>query len=328
MTMQRVRRLVLFALAVLGVWSSRVPGAHAQDDAVTRLRARVAAAPADSSLRCQLSFALVGTSTFEEARSLAEASIVALDALPRPLPGRTRNTLAACLYNRGRAHEGLAHPREAAADYVRSISLRTNATILARLEALAPGMRRDLPVSALVALDHREGNGERDVTPIPDVPIVRVTGPDGPWQFLGARVSEQGGFTSLALYAIRWRAEVPSILRLDQWTQDDNGASMTVGSARTQEVPGVGPVASLHVRAEGGGTCGRMDGFMDFEHEVTVLVALGGTATRSRVLVTSQHDCSDPVEMTLRLTGADVTVSRSRAGELEVGTYPLASLLQ
>jgi len=326
--MHRVPFIVLLALATLGAWCGWAPGACAQDDAVTRLRARVAAAPADSSLRCQLAFALVGTSAFEEARTLAEASIVSLDAMPRPLPGRTRNTLAACLYNRGRAHEGLSHPREAALDYVRSISLRSNATILARLEALAPGMRPDLPASALVALDHREGDGEGSVTPIPDAPIVRVTGPDGPWQFLAAQVSEQGGFTSLALYAIRWRAEVPTVLRLDEWTQDDNSASMTLASARTQEVPGVGQVTSFRVSATGGGTCGRMDGFMDFVHEATVLVALGGPTVRSRVLVTSQHDCSDPVEMTLRLTGAQVTVSASRGGELDVGAYPLATLFQ
>jgi len=318
----------LFALAVLGSSSSWASHASAQEDAVTRLRARVAAAPSDASLRCQLAFALVGTSTFEEARTLAEASIVALDALPRPLPGRTRNTLAACLYNRGRAHEGLTHPREAALDYVRSLSLRSNATILTRLEALAPGMRRDLPASALVALDHREGDGEDGVTPIPDATIVRVTGPEGPWQFLTARVSEQGGFTSLALYAIRWRAEVPSVVRLDEWTQDDDSASMTLGASRTLSVPGVGAVASFTLRAEGGGTCGRMDGFMDFQHQATVLVSLGGSTVRSRILVTSQHDCSEPIEMTLRVTDADVNVSASRGGELDVGSYPIASLVQ
>lgn len=321
----------LSSFLVLAVLLSTVAApvvVSAQDDAVTRLRARLASAPQDSSRRCELAFALVGVGTFEEARTLADASVVALDALPRPLPGRTRNTLAACLYNRGRAHEGLSHPTEAATDYVRSLALRTNATILTRLEALAPGMRRDLPASALVALDRRAADGEGGVSLVPDAPIVRVTGTEGPWQFVAARVSEQGGFTSLAVYAIRWRGDVPAVFRLDEWTQDDNSAGLRVGPAQTMTVAGIGDVAVVAASAAGGGTCGRMDGFMDFEHEVTILVALGGAHPRSRVLVTSQSDCSEPVHMGIRVTANGVSVTSSRGGELDVGTHAIASLLQ
>lgn len=134
--------------------------AQAQDDAVARLRAQVASAPSDVSRQCQLSFALIGASQHEEARTIATAAIA---AVPRPLTRATRRTLGACLYNLGRAEEGLGHRREAAIAYARSIVVRDNDAVRARLAALSPAAPADdeMAALALFALEAEEEGAPR-----------------------------------------------------------------------------------------------------------------------------------------------------------------------
>ncbi len=311
--------LVLSALAL----ASATAVVHAQDDAVARLRARVAAAPSDAALRCQLSFALVGAGQHEEARSLATTSVT---STPRPLTPTTRRTVGACLYNLGRAEEGLGHRAEAASAYVRSLAVRDNDAVRARLAALVPETPTDLPAAALVVLDeHPDESAPQLASPAAGA-SVRI----GPTtlHFVSAIVPLAGGYTMGALYAIAIRDDVVVVSRVDEWSHEDNGGSMRIEAARAYPARGTAEGAAVTVEGVGGGACGQMNGFMDFIHRATVLVAFDGARIRSRSIATEQHDCGDPVRVRMQLRGTDVVVSRSRGSDLAPGSYPISSLLR
>ncbi len=295
--------------------------AHAQDvDAVARLRARVAAAPTDVSLQCQLSFALVGASQHEEARTIATAAVA---AIPRPLTPATRRLAGACLYNLGRAEEGLAHRPEAATAYVRSLAVRDNPSVVERLRALVPETPEHDEAAALVMF---AGTENEAVYALQDFASVSTRGDT--LLFVSAQISYRGGYTGLGAFVVATREDRVVVARVDEWSQEDNSARMEVDEPRTIETAPGSLGAAIAVSGTGGGACGRMDGFMDFEHHATILVSFDGTRVRSRALVTREADCEGNVSMSLALRGANVVVSRSRDGELEAGTHAIADLLR
>ncbi|MFO0710230.1 MAG: hypothetical protein U0353_10345 [Sandaracinus sp.] len=313
-------RLQLGSLvAVLAVLAVVVPTAgRAQDDAVARLRARVAESPGDVSLQCQLSFALVGAAAHEEARSLATAAI---DAIPRPLTRTTRRTAGACLYNLGRAEEGLGHRREAVRAYARSLVVRDNEAVRERLAAMVPQVESAEPMAAYATtlLEDRESCEPHVVGS-----ALRV-GPDV-FHFVPMTAGERG-YTSAVLVVLVVRDDRVVAERVDAWSHEEQGAGSSVQSVRAWRAAGLeGAVAA--VSAGGGMACGGDLGFVGVEHETTVLASFDGTRLRTRVLVTSESGCRERTRMQLRVQGGDVIVTRSRRGSLEPGTYPIPSLLR
>jgi hypothetical protein len=294
--------------------------AQAQDDAVARLRAQVASAPSDVSLQCQLSFALIGASQHEEARTIATAAIA---AVPRPLTRATRRTLGACLYNLGRAEEGLGHRREAAIAYARSIVVRDNDAVRARLAALSPAAPADdeMAALALFALEAEEEGGTAQRS-------TRVRAGADTFHFVPITTTVGMGYTAFVLVVVAIRDDAVALARVDDWTQEDNGGSMTVTGSRAWPSASAAQGALATVEAAGGGACGRMDGFMDFEHHATVLVSFDGTRVRARALVTQQSDCEGHVSQGLAVQRDQVVVRRSRGGDLPPGTYTIRSLLR
>ena len=312
--------LIISALTGLG----GVSGARADEAAVARLRARVAASPDDHSLRCQLSFALVGVESFAEAHALAGQSVA---GIAWPLTARTRRTYAACLYNRGRAAEGLGRLEEAARDYVRSNEARPSDAVVARLTAIVPETPASFPAAALLTFTAQ--GGETGVWPMPEQRVASTTTSAGVrWDFVTALVSEPRGFSSLATYALAWREGDVIVARVDSWTQEDQDGSVVADGARVfaRSTPSEG--VAVDVTATGGGACGEMDGFMDFEHRATVLVALAGDTIRSRALVTRERDCEGRASMRVELRGEELVVSRSRRGTLSDGTYQVSAVLR
>lgn len=309
------------AALLLSLALSLTPTASAQEDAtVARLRAQVAAAPTDASLRCQLAFALVGAGAHAEARQQATDGMA---AIARPLSARTRRTLAACLYNRGRALEALSETRDAVADYVASIHLRPNDTVRARLDALVPNVPAALPAAAMVAMEDGSPELVADQTPV----SVRAGG-GVTWHFVTARTFGHGGL-ALLVFAITVRGEGRALVReLDSWEQEDFQAPIRVVSARALPALAASAAVMLSIEATGGGACGRMDGFMDFEHHATAFVALLEEHVVSRTLVTRQSDCEGHVSTGLRVRGASVEITRTHGGDLEPGAHTIESILR
>lgn len=295
-------------------------GAAQDTDAVARLRARVSAAPSDVSLQCQLSFALVGASQFDEARTTAARAI---DAVPRPLTPASHRLLGACLYNLGRAEEGLGHRREAATAYVRSLAVRGNPSVSERLRALVPETPEHHEAAALVLF---AGSEHEPVHALQDFASVSTRGDS--LLFVTAEISYTGGYTGLAAFVVATREDRVVVARIDEWSQEDNGARMDVEEPSTIASAQGTLAAAVAVAASGGGACHRMDGFMDFEHHATILVSFDGTHVRSRALVTQQSDCAGHQSMALTVRGANVVITRSRHGELAVGTHPIEDLLR
>ena len=291
--------------------------AHAQD-ASTPLRARVAAAPQDVSLQCQLAFALVSESHFEEALATADRAIA---AIPRPLRAPSRRTLGACLYNRGRAHEGLGHSTPAVQDYLRSLRVRPNNAVTNRILSLVPDTLPSYLPSALAALELHEH--ESIVFQPESAPLSSPRGTT--WRFVTGNVSLSSGHTELVVFAFAEQGEEVFFRRLDEWSHEDNGGSIRVENPRAFRTPDL-EGASLVVDATGGGACGRMDGFMDFEHHAVALVALVNGVIRSRTFVTLQHDCGAPVDRRVRIRGANVVLGQAIDG-VEAGEHPIATLL-
>lgn len=308
----------------------------AQDDQIARLRARVSAAPSDASAQCQLSFALVSAERFEEATRAAEAGIAVLGSAPAPA---TRRTLGACLYNLGRAQEGLGHRAEFIPAYVESLRVRPNPIVLARLQAAVLDTPSEYPAAALLALDV-EGSAPLDAlgqvqlfeTPATGRGAQRIV-----WRLVALSRMNDSGYTDALLYVI---AEVPGApivwRRLDRWTTEESGGT-SFDVARVSPLrattPGSGAALEglvVQAHAGGGGACGAMDGFADLEHDVTILLAYDRAArrVRSRALVTRELSCGEPIRMPVRISGGDVVVARSRHGDLEPGTYPISSLLR
>ncbi len=130
------RMVTLAAVLAGGLAGGAAVHATAQDDPTAQeraLRARLEASPGDAGLECQLGWALVAQDRFGEAREVLDRAV---ERLGDPRPARERRRLAACLYNRGRALEGLARPDEARRDYERSLALRPSDVVRARRDAL------------------------------------------------------------------------------------------------------------------------------------------------------------------------------------------------
>lgn len=320
--------VAVLVVARLAVPCSVARAQSSPADRVAELRARVDASADDVSLRCQLSFALVGAGRFEEARGEADRAISALGS---PTERDARRTLGACLYNRGRAHEGLGRARDAAADYVESLRLRANEAVLARLTALVPGTPPELPAAALALLDRERPDDSAVLAARAPFPSVRSRAlPGVTFRFVPLRVSLERGFTGLEVYVIVERDGGPAIVeRVDLWSNEDENAEIEVSGARELHAAGADG-ATVRVHATGSGTCGSMDGVEDFDHDAILLVAFDPTARtlRAGALVTSQHDCASPIQASLRLQGDAVVVQRSRGGPLAAGTHPLSEVLR
>ncbi len=308
--------LFLLVVLVIGLVSVAASG---QDDEVARLRARVAQAPTDASLRCQLSFALVGVGAHEEARQQAEGGVTAIS---RPLTERTRRTLSACLYNRGRAEEALGQRREAVTDYVASLLLRDHRAVRTRLDALVPNVPSSLPAAALVALE--EGAPELTAGETP----ITVRAGSMTWHFVTARTFGDAG-VGLWVFALTTREEGRVLVRaIDGWTDEDFGALMSIGPTRTIAPLAASGGVSVIIEATGQGNCGGMNGVMDFEHRATAFVALSAERIVSHAIITQQDDCDGHVSAGLRLHGSSIEITHARGGALEPGTYTIESLLR
>ncbi|MFO0709369.1 MAG: hypothetical protein U0353_05995 [Sandaracinus sp.] len=294
----------------------------AQDDPVTSLRARVSAAPDDVSLRCQLAFALVGASQHEEARTVASAAIA---AVPRPLDASRRRLLGACLYNLGRAEEGLGHRLEASTAYVRSLAVRDNDAVRARLHTLVPEAPADDPTVALALVSSRPDDTYGAVHPSS---IVRVGGDVFHFVPFSVRGSEGA---ELVLAVVVVREDAVAVATIESWAQEDYEARLVASDARAWSARGAATGAAgamATVQATGGGHCDDAEGYADFSHTATVFASFDGTRVRTAALVTEQYDCEEPVSLTMQVRGTDVVVRRARHGSLQPGTYPIESLLR
>lgn len=132
-----LRTWALRALAVLGVLLATLAAAQDRpslERTRDRLLARLAADAGDTGALCELGLV--------QHRLGEPAARATLDrAIARLLAPRTTaldRRLAACLYNRGLVLEAAGDPEGARADYARSLALRSNATVRARLAALPP----------------------------------------------------------------------------------------------------------------------------------------------------------------------------------------------
>jgi hypothetical protein len=206
---------------------------------------------------------------------------------------------------------------------VRSLAVRDNPSVRDRLRALVPETPEHSLAAALVVFEGTEG---ASVDAIQDTAAVRANGQS--LLFVSAVISYAGGYTGLAAFVVAQREDTAVVARLDEWSQEDNGARMTLAEPRSLEASAGSLTAAFEVSASGGGACGRMDGFMDFEHHATVIVSFDGAQVRSRVLITRESDCGGHSSMSLRVDDRDVIVSRSREGALRPGTYPISELLR
>lgn len=275
--------------------------------------ARAQQAPADASLQCQAAFAQVGEGHFAEALRLADAGIA---AVARPLNARTRRTLGACFYNRGRAHEGLTHPREAVADYLRSLRVRPNNTVSARIQQLVPTALPNFLPSALAILD--AGEDAPDFRP----EVTTVTSADGVvWHFLGAGM----GF-ELRAYAFAEQGEETTYAVVDTFSEQQDGeARGAVVSARPFAAGQISG-ATLTTELAGVDSCGA-DGARDVQHRAFVLVALRAGQIVSRSFILEEHSCEGRIANRVRLRGANVVLQREAEG-LAAGEHPVASVLR
>ncbi len=311
-----MRAWITVALLLLAAPASAQPS-------VAELRARLAASPGDASLSCQLAYALVGESAPDEAHRAATAGI---EAIARPLTARTRRTLGACLYNRGRASEALHRPRDAVRDFVASLALRPNDTVRARLDAIVPGVPASLPAAALAAFDDA-GAQTYELDPGQSPRSVRAA--NGlVWHLVTARSFGPAG-VGVVLIALTVDDEgVVQLDVVDDWAQEDEEATLSIASSRA--VPELRDVAGvvLTVDATGGGNCGTTDGYADFEHHATVFVGLVDGRARSRSIITRQYDCDGETSADVRVRGADVVIARARGRDVPNGTHSIASLMR
>ncbi len=288
-------------------------------DAVARLRARVAQAPTDASLHCQLAFALVGAGASTEAEQEATRGIA---AITRPLTAATRRTMAACLYNHGRALEAPTQPQAAVSDYVASLLLRDNASVRARLDTLVPNVPQDAPAAALAVFAPPAYAGH-PAELVANQTVVSARAGGVTWRFVTARLSG-----TLIVYATTVSADGHvSLAAIDEWSQEDFDGPIEVTSARAHAPLSALSGVIVEAHAEGGGSCARMDGFADFHHDATMFVGLVDGVVRSDDIVTEQHDCEGVVRTSFRVRGADVQITRAHGGNHAVGTFPIASLL-
>ncbi len=107
-------------------------GGH-YDEAARQFRAALAAMDT-SRARCELGWTLFLSSRFVDAKQELDRAVAGVRDSAVP-PGR-RNTIAACLYNRGRVAEAMDEPTEAAVFYRRSLALRSNGAVASRLAEL------------------------------------------------------------------------------------------------------------------------------------------------------------------------------------------------
>ena len=111
--------------------------AKAYPAAITAFEAALSAAPNDARALSELGWAAFLAKDLPKARHATEASLAGT-ASPK--------LQAASLYNLGRILEAETHPDDAVDAYRRSLELRPNATVAARLKTLAPS---SAPVDAL-----------------------------------------------------------------------------------------------------------------------------------------------------------------------------------
>ncbi len=125
------------------------------------LRARVAADDAagrtGTGARCELGFVLVRLGRSTEAVTPLDQEIAALGS-PTDAAGGRR--LAACLYNRGRAAEDLHDLDGARAAYRRSLALRPNPSVTARLAALPHETPESIAAAAALSLCRANDDGQ------------------------------------------------------------------------------------------------------------------------------------------------------------------------
>ena len=299
-------RLTLHALA-LSLSLLLVPRAHAQ-------QAPAATPPGqDASAQCRAAFAQVGAGQFAEALRLADAAIA---SIPRPLNARSQRTLGACYYNRGRAQEGLAHPREAVADYLRSLRVRANNTVSARIQSLVPTALPSFLPTALAILD--AGENAPDFRP----EVLTVTSSDGVvWHFLGAGM----GF-DLRAYAFAEQGEETTYAIVDSFSEQQDGDALgAVANARAFAADGVAG-ATFTTELAGLEVCDD-EGACDVSHRALVIVSLRAGAIVSRSFTTEEFSCGHRTENRVRLRGANVVLQRA-AEDLAAGEHPIASVLR
>ncbi|MBX3274817.1 MAG: hypothetical protein KF729_31425 [Sandaracinaceae bacterium] len=301
------------ALAVLAV--ALAAPLDAQDAALERLRAAVDAAPSEPRHRCELASALVRA---ERHREAVEAASAAIDALRARTDATSRRVLGACLYNRGRAHEGLDANARAIGDYADSLDLRPNDTVAARLAALAPGAPPALAAFAATL----DGFAFDDTAPA----LTRARTRDRvQWSFVPSRRMEEPTVVAVARLCGVPRAAVVTAASFDDYGQ----LGIERATARV-----LGDVDGVVVRVAGTGdaTCGRMDGVMDARHEATAVVFADGCEIRVASFVTSRFVCDQrqPDGVTVRLDASGHAVTSRRAGHqappARIGTFRIRDL--
>jgi hypothetical protein len=283
-------------------------------DPAERLRAEIALRPTDARPRCELAFMLVRRSQFREAVEIATSGIA---LVRRRTDSRGIVTLAACLYNRGRAHEGLGQRKLAVTDYADSLDLRPNPVVRARLLTLAPNVPENAPLVALIeTLD-----GARTL-PSPARTIAVTAADDTRFTFV---TDDRGPSPSaFAVARICGEARVASI---DEAFFDNYG-TLTIESA---EARSFGDVQGVLVTVRGGGdvTCGRMDGVMDGEHEATVVVFAENCRLRAATFVRLQTTCDGADEgLSVRFDGEGnaITSRRGRLRAERIGRFRLRTI--
>jgi hypothetical protein len=117
-------------------------GRHAE--AIAAFERALGLDPADPVVRSELGWALFNAGRHDEAAAVLDRAIRGFEHEPE-LDAAERNVLGAALYNRGRVAEAKGDAQGAASFYARSLAVRPNETVRARLAALGVATRGPVP---------------------------------------------------------------------------------------------------------------------------------------------------------------------------------------
>lgn len=244
-------------------------------------RRSVAANPDDHRATCRYGWALVAANRHAEARDALARPVEALRGRTGP---RARRLLSACLYNRGRAFEGVGARGDAVRDYVESLVHRDNRVVRSRLASLVEGWTEEMnPLVALAV----EASGvhlfQREVD-------ARETRTDDGTHWNLVALSPGGSANGrAAAYAGAMVCGRPQQAEIDEVSYD-NATYLEVESARPMRI---GEVPAVVVTLVGGGddNCQGMDGMQEYTHRAIAVVFVDECQIRVARFLTDHHDC-------------------------------------
>lgn len=281
-------RLIAFLLLVAVL----VPISSQGQDELEPLQRALNEDPSDHRARCRLAFALVRAGRFGEAKDAASPAVAALSQET----GRSaRRLLGACLYNRGRAHEGLEDRAAARSDYVRSLAARSSDAVLARLNSLLPATDSSIPSPLPHAALAIAASGIMDE----DAEVFAESAQSGDSSWTLVTVGP-GGYRNgtASAFAVTEACGGLHVVSIDSVTYDNS----THLELRENSPLRFGRTDALVVDLEGGGddNCGTMEGMAEYAHRATSVVFVEGCRLRVARFETTREDCGGQGSLNVR----------------------------